>query len=162
MQHVRYFVFTFMVLAFVFINPAFADDAAKKKALVDATQYAVDLIQKKGKPALDELKTFRFNNGEGYVYVTNWDTVVIMHPAAPELLNKNCIAIKDAKGKFFGAEMKSKAEKSGEGWTWYTWPDPSKNKQPDLKCTYYKVANMKGEKVIVYAADFGISQAACQ
>lgn len=143
-------------------QPAFADDAAKKKVLIDAVQYSVDVFEKKGRAGFDELKGFRFDGGDGYVYLTDIELVVIMHPVAPELLNKNCLAIKDTNGKYFGAEFKAKADKSGEGWTWYWWPNPAKNKQPELKCSYYKVANAKGEKVIVYAASYGITEQGCR
>lgn len=138
-----------------------ADDEAAKKELVSAVNYAVGVIEAKGKAALDELKKYRFGEGN-YVYVTDMGAVVIMHPVAPELLNKDCTQIKDAKGKFFGAEMKGKAEKYGSGWTSYWWPNPKKNNAPDLKCAFFKTANMAGTKVIVYAAAFGISEAGCQ
>lgn len=154
---------TLFIVSFMGIGPACADDAAKKKVLVDAVQYAVDLLEKEGRPAFAELKAFRFDNGNGYIYLTDMNLVVIMHPVAPELLNKDCTLIKDTKGKYFGAEFKAKAEKSGEGWTHYWWPNPAKSKQPELKCSYYKVAKMKnGEKVIAYAADFGISEQGCK
>lgn len=163
MKIVRCVCMSVFIMAVLSINPAFADDAAKKKVLTDGVQYAVDVLEKKGRAAFDELKAFRFDNGNGYVYLTDMELVVIMHPVAPELLNKNCMTIKDTNGKFFGAEFKVKAEKAGEGWTWYWWPNPAKNKQPDMKCAYYKVAKIKGgEKIIVYATSFGITQSGCQ
>lgn len=163
MKCFRCMLVTLFIVSFMGIGPAFADDAAKKKVLVDAVQYSVDLLEKEGKAAFAELKAFRFDNGNGYVYLTDMNLIVTMHPVAPELLGKDCTLIKDTKGKYFGAEFKAKAEKSGEGWTVYSWPNPAKNKQPELKCSYYKVAKMKtGEKVIVYAADFGISEQGCK
>ncbi|HNY66988.1 MAG TPA: cache domain-containing protein [Deltaproteobacteria bacterium] len=140
---------------------SFADDAAKRKVLMDGVNYGVKVIENKGKAALDELKSYRFGDGTGYVYVTDMSAVVLMHPVAPELVGKDCTAIKDAAGKYFGAEMKHKAHKTGSGWASYLWPNPAKNKQPELKCSYFKSANMGGTKVIVYAADFGISEAGC-
>jgi len=139
-----------------FCMPASAAD--RKNELTDAVNHAAKLIETKGKSALDELKAFRFAGGEGYVYVTDMDAVVIMHPVAKELLGKNCTAIKDAKGKFFGAEMKSKAEKEGSGWTSYWWPNPKNNNAPELKCSYFKTAKMGSEKVIVYAALFDVGE----
>lgn len=130
--------------------PAFAAD--RKKELTDAVHHGVTVIESKGKAGLDELKAFRFAGGEGYLYVTDMEAVVIMHPVAKELLGKNCVAIKDAKGKFFGAEMMAKAKKDGAGWTGYWWPNPKNGNAPELKCSYYKVAAMAGQKVIVCAA----------
>lgn len=139
----------------------FADDA-KRQELMDAVEYGVQLINSKGKAAFSELDTFRFDNGVGYLYVTNADFVVIMHPVAPELLNKDCTAIKGARGKYFGAEMKHKAINYGSGWTSYWWPNPKNNNVPELKCSYFKTAMMDGEKVTVFAAAFGISEQGCQ
>jgi signal transduction histidine kinase len=150
-----------LVFLFGFAATSFADDATKRQVLIDGVNYGVKLIETKGKAAMDELKTYRFDGGKGYVYITDMNAVVLMHPVAPELLNKDCTMIKDAAGKYFGAEMKHKAEKSGSGWTSYMWPNPANNKKPELKCSYFKTANMAGTKVIVYAADFGISEAGC-
>ena len=133
----------------------------QKKGAHGRGNYGVKVIENKGKAALDELKSYRFGDGTGYVYVTDMSAVVLMHPVAPELVGKDCTAIKDAAGKYFGAEMKHKAHKTGSGWASYLWPNPAKNKQPELKCSYFKSANMGGTKVIVYAADFGISEAGC-
>lgn len=160
MELKKMIVVCLVILAFS-ATTAFADES-RKKELTDAVNQAAKVLESKGKAGLDELKPFRFAGGEGYVYVTDMNAVVIMHPVAPELLNKDCTAIKDAKGKFFGAEMKSKAEKSGTGWTSYWWPNPKKNNTPELKCSYFKTANMGGQKVIVYAALFGISEGECQ
>ncbi|MBN2298581.1 MAG: cache domain-containing protein [Deltaproteobacteria bacterium] len=140
----------------------FADENAKKQELIDAVEYGVQLIESKGQAAFDELSAFRFDNGTGYLYITNYDAVVIMHPVAPELLNKDCTGIRGAKGKYFGAEMKSKAQSAGMGWTHYWWPNRDKNGEPDIKCAYFKVANMDGQKVIIYAASFGISEKGCE
>lgn len=146
-----------MCVVFVaFCMPAGAAD--RKKELTDAVDHAVKVIETKGKAGLEELKPYRFAGGEGYVYVTDMEAVVIMHPVAKELLGKNCTAIKDAKGKYFGAEMKSKAEKDGSGWTSYWWPNPKNNNTPELKCSYFKTAKMGSEKAIVYAALFDVGE----
>jgi len=155
----RFFIVSLVTLALC--SPAFAAED-RKNELQDAVDYSVKVLETQGKAGLDELKPFRFTGGEGYVYVTDMEAVVIMHPVAKELLGKNCTAIKDAKGKYFGAEMKGKAEKNGSGWTSYWWPNPKNNNTPELKCSYFKAANMGGQKVIVYAALFGVSESGCQ
>jgi signal transduction histidine kinase len=127
----------------------------RKKGLSDAVEYGVKTLEAKGKAGLDELKPFRFAGGEGYLYVTDMDGVVLIHPAK-ELVNKNCTGIKDTKGKFFGAEMIGMAKKDGAGWTSYWWPNAKNNNTPELKCSYFKVAKMGAQKVIVYAGLFGV------
>lgn len=150
-----------LVITAFFTTSAIADDAAGKKELIDAVNSGVKVLETKGKAGLDELEKYRFANGN-YLYVTDMNAIVIMHPVAKELLNKDCTTIRDLNGKYFGAEMKSKAEKSGSGWTSYMWPNHLKNKSPELKCVFFKTANMAGTKVIVYAAQFGISEAGCK
>ncbi|HPC47724.1 MAG TPA: cache domain-containing protein [Deltaproteobacteria bacterium] len=156
-----HFIACLVVFALTTVT-ARADETAKRKTLEDAVNHAVKVIEAKGKAGLEELKSFRFEDGEGYIYVTDMNAVVIMHPVAPELLNKDCTTIKDARGKFFGAEMKGKAEKYGYGWTSYWWPNPKNNNTPELKCSHFKVAKMGDQKVIVYAALFGVSEAGCK
>jgi hypothetical protein len=162
MSIVRNLCLSLLIITGICISPCFADEAAIKKEMVDAVNYAADLVTKKGEASFDELKAFRFGHG-GYVYIGEINGIIRMHPVAPELVNKNCTTIKDAEGKYFGAEMLAKATKFGTGWTSYMWPNPAKNKQPELKCSFYKVATTKeGKKYIVYAGSFGISGQGCQ
>jgi hypothetical protein len=148
---------TVCLVVAVLCVPAFAADN-KKKELTDAVDYGVKVLETKGKAGLDELKPYRFAGGEGYLYVTDMDSIVIMHPVAKELVGKNCTAIKDAKGKYFGAEMKSKAEKDGAGWTSYWWPNAKNNNTPEQKCSYFRAAKMGGQKVVVYGALYGVDE----
>lgn len=141
--------------------PALFADEARRKMLMDAVDHGVRVLESKGKAGMDELKSYRFAEGEGYLYILNPDWIMLMHPAK-ELVNKDTTATKDAKGRFFGAEMKSKAAKSGYGWTSYWWPNPQKNNAPELKCSYYKVANMGGQKVVVAAGLFGVTESECR
>jgi signal transduction histidine kinase len=152
-------IFTTLFVCLVVITfaiPAFAASDPKKE-LIEAVDHSVKVLETKGKAGMDELKSYRFANGEGYVYITNMEFIVIMHPVAPELVNKDCTTIKDAKGKYFGAEMKGKALKYGEGWTTYSWPNKAKGNAPEAKCSHYKIAKLPdGSKLIVYAALFGV------
>lgn len=150
-----------IIIALAIGAPTYAENAEGKKGLVDAVNYGVSVIESKGKAGLDELEKYRFANGN-YLYVTDMNAVVIMHPVAKELLNKDCTTIRATDGKYFGAEMRSKAEKSGSGWTSYMWPNHLKNKTPELKCSRFKIANMAGEKVVVYSALFGVTEEECK
>jgi signal transduction histidine kinase len=156
-------IFTLVMVCLVslaFALPSFAASDPRKE-LIEAVDHAVKVLETKGKAGFDELKAYRFAEGSGYVYLTNMDFIVVMHPVAPELVNKDCTAIKDAAGKYFGAEMKAKALKSGEGWTTYSWPNKAKGNAPESKCSHYKVAKLPdGSKFIVYAALFGVGN--CQ
>jgi signal transduction histidine kinase len=153
----RFFIVFIVTLALCF--PAFAAEN-RKKEMTDAVNTAAKILETKGKAGMEELKSFRFAGGEGYVYLTNMDFIVIMHPVAKELVGKDCTAIRDTKGKYFGAEMKSKVLKDGSGWTSYWWPNAKKNNTPELKCSYFRTATMDGQKVAVYAALFDVGE--CQ
>jgi len=79
----------------------------------------------------------------------------VMHPIQ-KLEGKDMSMLQGAKGEFFGAEMKARAEKDGAGWVSYTWENP-KTKKVEVKCTYIKTATMDGVKVFVGSGIFGIT-----
>jgi signal transduction histidine kinase len=160
MRQGRIWIVCLVILALA--APSVYADEARRKMLEDEVNYGVKVLETKGKAGMEELRAYRFAGGEGYIYLTNMEFFVIMHPVAKELVGKDCTLIKDAKGKFFGAEMKGKALKDGEGWTSYWWPNPQKNNTPELKCSRFKIANMGGEKVVVYSALFGVTEAECK
>jgi signal transduction histidine kinase len=160
MNQVKSIIAFFMILG-IAATSANAEES-RKKMLMDAVDHGVKTLETKGKAGMDELKTYRFADGEGYIYILSMDWVMIMHPVAPELVNKDTTTTKDAKGKYFGAEMKGKAIKYGSGWTSYWWPNPKTNNTPELKCSYYRVTSMDGRKVIVAAGLFGVSETECK
>jgi cytochrome c len=131
-----------------------------KSDLIKAVDHAVGLINSKGKAALPELKKFRFCGDEGYIFVVEMSGKNVMHPIQ-KLEGKDMSTLQGAKGEYFGAEMKAKAEKDGFGWIAYTWENPT-TKKLDVKCTYIKTATMDGVKVFVGAGIFGVPLAECK
>jgi len=73
------------------------------------------------------LRSFRFDKGDGYIFIYNFDGVNILHPAKPELEGKNLINIQDKSGRFLIKDLIEIAKKGG-GFYKYLWPKPSKNK----------------------------------
>lgn len=132
-----------------------------KEDVRKAVLYAADLLKAKGKAALPELEKYRFCGEEGYVFICDMDTVVLFHPVYKKLVGVNQTSIQDAKGKYFGAELKAKAQKPGEGWVAYAWPNPT-TKVVENKCTYLKTTTMDGKKVMVCAGVYGISESDCK
>jgi signal transduction histidine kinase len=128
--------------------------------LVKAITYAADLINTKGKAALPELKKFKFCGDVGYVFVNELNGKNLMHPIQ-KLEGGDMSQLQGAKGEFFGAEMKAKAEKYGEGWISYTWQNTA-TKKVENKCTYIKTATMDGKKVFVGGGIFGLSAGECK
>ena len=140
-------------------SPSFAGSCTKAD-LVKAVDHAASLINLKGKAALPELKKSRFCGEEGYVFVVQMNGMNVMHPIQ-KLEGKDMSMLQGAKGEYFGAEMKAKAEKDGSGWISYTWENPN-SKKLDVKCTYIKTATMDGVKVFVGSGIFGITEGECK
>ena len=132
-----------------------------KSDLIKSVDYAVGLINSKGKAALPELTKYRYCNGEGYVFVVEMDGKTILQPANPKLEGKDITVLQGAKGEYFGAEMKAKAQKYGEGWVSYVWENP-KTKGLEIKCSFVKAATMDGKKVFVGSGIYGITLDDCK
>jgi methyl-accepting chemotaxis protein len=78
------------------------------------------------KAALATLASQRFDNNN-YVFVTERDGTMAMHPLAPGLVGKSADAVKDPTGATPVAELSAKAVQSGEGFVSYVWPHPNTN-----------------------------------
>jgi methyl-accepting chemotaxis protein len=70
---------------------------------------------------LDVLAMLRHSNND-YVWVSDFNGVILMHPTAPKLVGSDGMALKDARGKAFFAELVEMAKAKGEGTTTYYWP----------------------------------------
>lgn len=145
------------------VTGAFAGGPCSKEEVKKAVEYAVDLIDAKGEAAFVELEKFRFCGGEGYVWVNDFDGVVLMHPISKKLEGVNQVNIQDPTGKYFYAEFLGKVKKDGEGWVSYKWLHPKTNTLEN-KCSYAKAARVavKGKKVWCAAGVYGISEADCK
>jgi signal transduction histidine kinase len=149
-------VITFFLVA----TNGYAENCTKSD-LYKAVDYAVGLINSKGKAALPELTKYRYCDGLGYVFVVEIDGKTILQPANPQLEGKDITVLQGAKGEYFGAEMKAKVQKSGEGWVSYVWENP-KTKGLEIKCSFVKAATMDGKKVFVGSGIYGIRLDDCK
>jgi signal transduction histidine kinase len=149
-----------VIIVFLVVTNVYADNCTKSD-LFKAVDYAVGLINSKGKAALPELTKYRYCNGLGYVFVVEIDGKTILQPANPQLEGKDITVLQGAKGEYFGAEMKAKVQKNGEGWVSYVWENP-KTKALEIKCSYVKAATMDGKKVFVGSGIYGIPLDDCK
>ena len=78
------------------------------------------------KQAMARLAAMRYP-GNGYLFVTNADTVVIMHPVLPDLVGKDQSNYKDANGKPLFVEMLKVARAEGQGYVDYMARLPGKS-----------------------------------
>jgi signal transduction histidine kinase len=148
------------MLVMLFIATTSFAGTCTKGDLVKAVDYAADLINTKGKAALPELKKFKFCGDVGYVFVNEMNGKNLMHPIQ-KLEGGDMSTLQGAKGEYFGAEMKAKAEKYGEGWISYTWQN-TVTKKVESKCAYIKTATLDGKKVFVGGGIFGLSAGECK
>ena len=149
-----------VITVFFVATTAYAGTCTKGD-LIKSVDHAVDLINSKGKAALPELTKFRYCDGEGYVFVVEMEGKTILQPANPKLEGKDITVLQGAKGEYFGAEMKAKAQKYGEGWISYVWENPN-TKRLEIKCSYVKAAKMDGVKVFVGSGIYGITLDSCK
>ena len=136
-----------------------ADDcgAAAVKANVDK---AVEIVKQKGKAGFEEAGKLRFCKDEGYMYITDMNGLMIMHPVAAHLVGKSVAAIKDPTGKLFYAEIIEKVKKSGTAWVHYKWPKPGEKTAAD-KCGYAKKVTADGQEYIVASGLYDVPAAKC-
>jgi len=69
------------------------------------------------------VKKVRFGK-DGYFWINDLDTKMVMHPIKPSLDGKNLANLKDTKGTYFFKNMVSVAKESGFGFVDYFWPKP--------------------------------------
>ncbi len=118
-------------------------DEAKKR--VEKGELSVAQAQKW---AADEIRLIRYEQGTGYVFITDTTRpypITIMHPVAPALEGK---ILDDPKyNRALGRNenlfkaMVDVCEKTGEGFVDYTWPRPSKDgtSEDQLKLSYVRL-----------------------
>ena len=70
------------------------------------------------KQAMARLSAMRYP-GKGYLFITDANTVVIMHPVLPDLVNKDQSNYKDSNGKLLFVEMLKVAREHGQGFVDY-------------------------------------------
>lgn len=149
-------IFIVFGIVYVFSLPGFSAEPRQSKeakqivALVDS---AAAFIEAKGKDAFPEFKKkdSKWHKGETYVFVDDFNGIVLVNPPSPEIEGKNLIDMRDAKGKALVREFITVAKTKGSGWVDYWWPKPGENK-PSKKMSYIKKAKMpNGEMVVVGA-----------
>ncbi len=117
-------------------------EAAKAKAMVER---AVTYLEENGRTIADREKVFQlfddqkgpFVDGDYYLFVYDFNGVVLAHGADPTLIGKNLIDKKDPNGVMLIKDMVEGARTLGEGWLSFEWPHP-KTKKVEPKMSFYK------------------------
>jgi signal transduction histidine kinase len=163
MRLIQVFLAGMLVMA-MGVSPVFAGGTCTKEDVKKAVDYAVDLVNAKGgEAAFPELEKYRFCGEEGYIWVSDFEGLMLMHPVSKKLVGVNQAALQDPTGKYFYAEFLAKVKKDGEGWVSYQWLNPA-TKKLDPKCSYVKATkvSINGKKVWCGAGIYGINQDVCK
>jgi signal transduction histidine kinase len=103
-----------------------ADDSVTPEEVIAKVREAAALLSKDGKAALSGIESegSPFIWKDTYVFVLDCAADVIAAHAVPASRGVKISSLKDANGKFYGAEMCAAADKPGGSWAEYVWPKP--------------------------------------
>jgi len=83
-----------------------------------------------------------FVKGDLYVFLQDFNGVLLAHGGNPKLVGQNHYEIKDPTGKAFGKEMIDLVKSKGSGWIEYTWTNPATKKVQPKKTWVQRVEGM--------------------
>jgi len=103
-----------------------ADDSVTPDEVIAKVREAAALLATDGKAALAGIESdgSPFIWKDTYVFVLDCAADVIAAHAVPASRGLKISSLKDANGKFYGAEMCAAADKPGGSWAEYVWPKP--------------------------------------
>ena len=83
------------------------------------------LTEKEAKAeAKEAIKHFKYDNGEGYFWINDYEPNMIMHPVKSQLDGSSLKDSKDPNGKRLFVEMVNVVKQKGEGFVDYQWAKP--------------------------------------
>jgi cytochrome c len=141
-------------------SAAFCKTTAATKAtpqmIIEKVKEACALIEKEGAKAFPQFegKDSKFIFAGTYLWINNFDGILLMNPMAPQIVNKNNLELKDKNGKLFFAEMIKICKEKGDGWIDYYWPKAGE-KEPSLKIGYVHKAKCDGKDMVVGCGVYG-------
>jgi signal transduction histidine kinase len=127
----------------------------EKIFIKDRVLSASELIESNGESSFN---TIRDSTGiyifkKTYIFVSDSDGNMLVHPLFPALEGTNMMDDKDINGKLFMKEIIDSAVNDGEGWVTYMWP-PAEYLPPAEKHTFVKKAVYNGKTYIVGSGMF--------
>ena len=133
------------------VGRCFAEDMTM--ALVkQKVNEAVSMLAVEGKAGFDAIRdpngSFRFGNGQGYIWIHDIEGWMIVHPTQPHLENTQTINLQDSRGYRFIAAMNKLVSEHEEGWVAYLWPKPGR-KDEAYKIAFVKKAMIEGKPYVV-------------
>jgi len=139
----RMTVVALVVMLGLFMAGSVLAESASKDECIAKTKEAAKMVTDKGLDAAiaeTNKKNGKFVWKDSYVFLVDFDGMMLAHPMSPALVGKNVIDMKDkaedpAKSKYLFKEFGEVAKGKGEGWVGYMWMNPGDPK-PRKKITY--------------------------
>jgi len=127
-----------------------ATTKATPQMIMKKVMEAAALLEKEGKSAFRKFqgKNSKFIFAGTYMWINDYNGVMLMHPLKPAMNNQNLIGLKDSNGKRFFVDMITKCKENGSGWVDYMWPKPGE-KERSLKVSYVHKTKCDGEEIVV-------------
>lgn len=107
------------------INRQYALSQSGAKSVADAQKDALEII-----------KNFRYSEVE-YFWINDYDGIMQMHAAKPQLDQTNVLEMQDPDGKYIFREFIEIVKAEGSGVVKYQWPKPGKD-EPQPKISFVK------------------------
>ena len=123
---------------------------------------AVKMLAVEGKKGFDTIRDpngeFRFGNGQGYIWIHDFQGKMIVHPVQPHLEGTPSLDLQDSRGFKFIIAMNKLVADAGEGWAVYLWPKPGRHDEA-YKAAFVKKAMIDGVPHVVGCGmyDAGVS-----
>lgn len=87
---------------------------------------------------IDALRPIRFDNGNGYYFITTLNGVPHLQAKSPELEGTNMLYVRDTRGKYFLKNMIDVVRRHKEGFFSYYWSKPADFNNDHEKISYAK------------------------
>ena len=112
-----------------------AHDSALNIYTQNRSLYSEHEIQK---IIIDVLRPIRFNEGQGYFFITRFDGTEMLFADRPEMENLNLLDWKDSNGKYVIRDMIKIAKEEKEGFYEYNWTKPGSEENNHRKISFIK------------------------
>ncbi|MDX2470987.1 MAG: cache domain-containing protein [SAR324 cluster bacterium] len=97
-------------------------------------EYYPEIQKKLQREAMAVVKELRFGK-DGYFWINDYDSRMVMHPTKPQLDGKDMSGSKDANGVMLFREFAKIGKEKGSGYVNYLWPKPG-SAEPQPKLSY--------------------------
>ena len=90
------------------------------------------------KMILDAIRPIRFEQGNGYYFISSLDGKAVLFPSNPDLEGENLSDVQDTRGKYITRDIINIVEQSGEGFYQYHWTKPNVEGDDFKKISFIK------------------------